>query len=208
MTQELDKVAENDLRKLHSEVNQIVQQRYYLTTIALVIFGTICGWATSALGKDKPIDWRFVFLAEALLIALLSGLYAYFMLLLGMMRILTVYITEKYDSPWERDWKKYRDEKDSRQYLGYSKAGTYIFQILGGLSLCFFTVFLYLGEPSRGWRLFGDILPLVGLVLFYEAVIHFVTKRRHSIFKEEKIAANWRIALKGANENDGSANGL
>jgi hypothetical protein len=195
MTQEIDKVAQSDLGKLHSEVNQIVQQRFYLTTIALIIFGTICGWATSELGKDKPIDWRFVFLTEFLLIAMLSGLYAYFMLLLGMMRILTVYIKEKYGSPWERDWKQYREEENCRQYLGYSKAGTYVFQILGVLSLGFFTSLLYLANPSRGWRLLVDILPMVAVVIIYEAAIYLVTWLRHAIIDEKKIAADWTIAI-------------
>jgi FtsH-binding integral membrane protein len=195
MTDEIGKVAENDLRKLHSEVNQIVQQRFYLTTIALIIFGTVCGWTTSALGKDKPVDWRFVFLAEFLLIAILFGLYVYFMLLLGMMRVLTVYIKEKYDSPWERDWHNYRREENSRHYLGYSKAGTVIFQTLGGLSLCFFTSLLYLANQSRGWQLLVDILPMVVVVAMYELAIHFVTRLRHRIINEKKIATDWKTAI-------------
>ncbi len=133
-------VGENDLRKLHLEVNQIVQQRFYLTTIAVLIFGTVCGWAASSVSKDKPIDPNFAMMVEFLLISILSGLYAYFMLLLGMMRILTVYIKEKYDSPWETEWEEYRSQKGSRQYKGYSKAGTLVFSMLGIMSLCFFTV--------------------------------------------------------------------
>jgi Na+/melibiose symporter-like transporter len=203
----VDKVAENDLGKLHSEINQIVQQRFYLTTIAVIIFGTVCGWMTSELGKDKPIDWRFVFLAEFLLIAILSGLYVYFMLLLGMMRVLTVYVKEKYQSPWEKDWQKYRKEKNSRQYLGYSKAGTLVFQILGGLSLCFFTVLLYLANQNRGWWLLVDILPMVAVVIIYETVIHFVTRVRHTIIDEKRIATDWKIAIEEARK-DGSAESM
>jgi hypothetical protein len=85
-------VSENDLRKLHLEVNQIVQLRFYFTTIAVLIFGTICGWASSSLGKDKPIEPAFVLMVEILLVGILLGLYAYFMLLLCMMRILAVYV--------------------------------------------------------------------------------------------------------------------
>jgi MFS family permease len=207
MTKEVDKVAENDLRKLHSEINQIVQQRFYLTTIAVIVFGTVCGWTTSELGKDKPIDWRFVFLAEILLIAIMSGLYVYFMLLLGMMRVLTVYIKEKYQSPWEMDWQKYRKEMNSRQYLGYSKAGTLVFQILGGLSLCFFTALLYLANQNRGWWLLVDIMPVVGVVIIYETVIYFVTQLRHTIIDEEKISTDWKIAIKEARK-DGSVESI
>jgi len=41
-------ILENDLRKVHAEVNQIVSQRFQLTTLAILVFAAVCGWAIRA----------------------------------------------------------------------------------------------------------------------------------------------------------------
>jgi hypothetical protein len=54
------RVRENDLRKLHAEILQIVTQRFNLTTLAVVVFAAICGWTVSLVGKDQPVKPELV----------------------------------------------------------------------------------------------------------------------------------------------------
>jgi hypothetical protein len=200
------KVAENDLRKLHSEVTQIVSQRFNLTTIAVLAFAAICGWATSAIGRDKPITPDFVALVALLVLVVLAALFVYFTLLLGMMRIFTVYMTEKYESPWETDWKEYRTLPNSRTYWGYSKAGTFVFQILGALSIIFPGALLIVGGSPLNPFPLVLLLP-IGAFLIYEVSIHFVTKWRDKIIDEASISRNWKEVVRHAahGKNDDSA---
>jgi hypothetical protein len=189
-------VAENDIRKLHAEVTQIVQQRFYLTTIAIVSFGTISGWATSPLVSGKSIAPGFAWIVEGFLIFVLLGLYLYSTLLLGMMRILTTYINEKYDSPWEKEWLEFRHQNGSGRYKGYSEAITFVFQILGVLSLGLFAFLLYLG--NRGEFTWLWILPLLVIVGLFEGLIAVITKWRHRIYPEADLKVQWKVAIERA----------
>ena len=141
-------------------------------------------------------------LVEILLLIVLLALFAYFMLLLGMMRILTVYIKEKYESPWETDWKAYRDHPNSRTYLGYTRAGTFVFQILGVLSLFFCSALLWLGNGASGHSL-SVFCFLVILVIVYEAVIYFVTIWRHKFYPETSISHDWKRVFHSIYKKEG-----
>jgi Na+/melibiose symporter-like transporter len=193
------KVAENDLRKLHAEVNQLVSQRFYLTTIAVLVFATMCGLATSAVSKDRPLTANFVSLVAILVLFVLAALFAYFMLLLGMMRIFTVYITKKYKSPWEEDWARYRKNKDSRKYFGYSKAGTTVFCILGALSILFLWLLFVIGGVQAKCFPHVFYFPLISFVV-YEISIVWVAWRRDTYFNEGKISIQWEKAIHEADE--------
>lgn len=191
------KVSESDLQKLHSEVNQIVTQRFSLTTLAVIVFATICGWASSSFGKDKPITAGFVTLVDVLILCSLLVIFLYFVLLLGQMRIFTVYIIEKYQSPWETDWQEYRKLDGSNEYWGYSKAGRLIFQTLGILSTGFLFILWRIGQESMFPIPHIFWYPLVGLFL-YIIVVQLVTKYRHKLLNESKISDDWKRALSSA----------
>jgi len=189
-TADLDKIAENDLRKLHAEVNQIVSQRFSLTTASVVAFATACGWASTAL-KDKPLTPHFISNIGILILCILFGLYLYFMLLLGKLQLLTIYIAAKYQSPWELDWKAYRM---THTYWGYTKAGTFIFQLLGTLSF-FFLGFLWLsgrGPQSAFPHVFW--WPL-GTFLVYQSLVYGITRWRDIFFREATVTARWNAVI-------------
>ena len=188
------KVAENDLRKIHSEINQIVSQRFSLTTTAIVAFATICGWATAA-EKNAPSDPNFLALMGMLLLLVLTALYVYFMMLRGMMRILTIYLIEKYASPWETDWQEFRRLRGFDDYQGYSVAGTLIFQFLGLLTIAFLGALWY---AKGGWHLpFPLIFAVPGAsFVIYEIAIYRTTKRREKDSKDMRISRHWKQVLR------------
>ena len=129
----MDKEHELDVHKLHAEVNQIVQQCFTLTTLAILGTGTICGWLFFGI-NNQTIRISYIFLMSALLIfCFVFVLFAYFIILLGRLRIFTSYLVVHGYSPWERDWKAFRayeKKYKKKEYIGYTKGGKLIFGVL------------------------------------------------------------------------------
>lgn len=190
------KVCENDLRKLHAEVIQVVSQRFQLTTLAVLVFAAVCGWATTSV-KDKSVTPEFVVLVSTLLLVVLGALFAYFTLLLGMLRIFTVYMATKYKSPWEIEWKEYRNISASRTYLGYSRAAKFLFQFLGILSVVYPGCLLWIGGQPGSRLSYLLLIPLFVWLVYYFA-IKFVTHLRDKIMDEASIKEHWIAAIQRA----------
>jgi len=187
-----EKILQQDLSKIHAEVNQIVSQRFQLTTLAIIVFAVVCGWATASIGRPGGINVEFVTLVTVLMILVLFTLFIYFMFLLGMMRIFTVYLEEKHGSHWEIDWHEYRRQKDSRVYWGYSKAGTTVFVVLGPLSFGFLVALSWL-SGGLSW---APILWLpVVVLLVYEVVVLISVSLRQKLIDEGDIRNNWGQAI-------------
>lgn len=152
-----------DLRKIHAEITQIVNQRFLITTFAITVFGIIGAWLipknTPAVGSDLGL---FTFAGSILLTLLLFALYLFSHFLRGMLRIFTSYLLVTETSAWEYDWKRYRGVK----YLGYTKAQTIVFLVLGVLSTIFPIVIAGVYSLSLRPRtgLYADIA--VGVVYF------------------------------------------
>lgn len=49
-----NKLEAEELRKLYAEILQLDNQRFLLSTTAVVVFGTVCGWVTTALLRGGP----------------------------------------------------------------------------------------------------------------------------------------------------------
>lgn len=125
---------DEDIRKIHNEINQIVNQRYLITTAAVTVFGL---FVSMLIPKDIPApnqDLGGVLTSGTiLLIITLLILFLYSSFLKGMLRTLTSYLMETNSSNWELDWSKYR----KLGYFGYTKAQTIIFMVLGILAFIF-----------------------------------------------------------------------
>jgi hypothetical protein len=128
------KPTEEDIRKINNEINQIVNQRYLITTAAITIFGL---FASMLIPKDRPIPntdiGGLVLFGTILLLTLLLVLFLYSHFLRGILRTMTCYLIETNSSNWEIDWKKYR----KKRYFGYSSAQTIIFIMLGIISFLY-----------------------------------------------------------------------
>jgi hypothetical protein len=125
---------EEDVRKLHAEINQIGNQRFIVTTLALTFFAALL-----AIMIPKSQPWpeaNFFFAISILLSIALFGLYLWSHLLKNTMRILTCYLEVTGKSSWEADWKKYRDKHNPS---AHTKPQTLMFLTLNtfGLALAF-----------------------------------------------------------------------
>jgi len=195
-------ILENDLRKIHAEVNQIVSQRFQLTTLAILVFAGVCGWAATGVARPGGVTVEVVSLVTLLLILVLGCIFAYFMRLLGMMRVFTIYLEEKYGSHWETDWREYRHDSQSRTYWGYSKASTAVFVALGPLVFAFMAALAWLSGNLAWQPLLW--LPIAVLVVYVHLVIG-ASWARHRLIDEDAIRRNWQHAIREAAAKRGDA---
>jgi len=122
--------TEEDLRKLHAEVNQIVNQRFIITTVAITVSGVII---SILVPKSAPLSGSdvgaFAYAGSILLMLVLLALFLYSHFLKVMIRVYTTYLTVTRRSNWEEDWENYRARYP--RYLGFTRAQTIVFAALG-----------------------------------------------------------------------------
>jgi hypothetical protein len=162
----LSKPKLEDIRKIHAEINQLVNQRFVLTTLAVTVFGLISTWGIpkEPLTSGTDLGW-FRYMVAILTLVVLFGLYFLMHRLMGMLRILSTYLVATDSSNWEKDWALYR----TRPYFAYTKAQAYTFVLLGILAaaLPFLVSFAYhlTLKPCAG------LAVTVGLAILYQIAI-------------------------------------
>ncbi len=126
-----------DTRKLHAEINQIVNQRFLLTTLAITVFGVMAAWLIPKTTPSPKSDvGLFTIAGSTLLTFLLGALYLFnHFFLKGMLRLYTSYLLVTESSGWESDWETYRN--NFKGYLGYTKGQAFVFLLLGVISTVF-----------------------------------------------------------------------
>ena len=159
--------CDQDLGKIHSEVNQLVNQRFVLTTVAITVFGVIVAWL---IPKTPPLaetslGW-FTIAGAVLLLVLLFLLYLFTHLLRGMLRVFTTYLVVTGTSGWEKDWERFCENK----YWAYTKPQSVVFMVLGLCAgiICPLLVMTYSlqWEPLVGFFVLGVVLLLYELFVW------------------------------------------
>ena len=166
----LKKPNQEDLRKLHSEINQIINQRFQLATAAITIFGVVVAWLLPNEQKSAGSSvGSFTFAGSLLILILLSLLFALSRLLTGMLRVISTYLIVTDGSSWENDWQHYREEG---AHLGYTRPQSIVFFVVGLLATAvpfliawFYSLTL---EPSV-----GSYLVVICGLLYLAAVVIF-----------------------------------
>jgi predicted membrane channel-forming protein YqfA (hemolysin III family) len=162
--------SNEDVRKIHAEVNQLVHQRFLLTNLAITVFGVMTAWL---LPRTEPQAGSqigaFVFAGSAILLTVLFLLFLFSLCLTRMLRVLTTYLEVTGGSNWEAAWKTFREDG---LYLGYTKPQAIVFMVLGVLVVCFpvllTQVYALELKPRTGFW-----LSFVGFLLYEFSVIIF-----------------------------------
>ena len=145
---------EHDTRKLHAEVNQLVNQRLLLTTLGITVFGVVIAWSLPTRENLPTTLDAFTYAVAILLTTLLFLLFLLTHQLTHMLRIFTAYLGLTGGSSWEIDWSWYRHKHHP---LGYTKPQGMVFLVLGVVSTAFPFVLLAVYPIEAG--------PMVGVVL-------------------------------------------
>lgn len=144
---------EADVRKLHREVNQLVAQRFVLTTFAVTVFLGVAAWIMRDPANSLSVEGNRVAVATLLLDSLLLVLFLTMHFLRRNLRTFTAYIVAFDLSLWESRWKKYRGS--TKGYFGYTKpqAIVFLFLITGTTSFPWIVPALYQVSRPAGWLL-------------------------------------------------------
>jgi len=183
---------QEDRRKLHAEINQIVNQRLSLMILSVTIFGVFLAWLTP---KSQPVSnvgvGSFIYLGSILLIIILFIIFLMSHYLSGMLRVFSTYLSETDGSGWEKDWAIFRK---NYTYIGYTKPQTIIFLVLGSISTIF-PLFLSLAYSLKIEPL-GGFLPCMAIgVLYFIIVFGMGTKKWFD--KEADFKRKWKELNRG-----------
>lgn len=175
-----------DVRKIHAEVNQLVQQRFSLTTLAITVYGLVTAWLIPRQHPDAGATLDgFTILGSILLLMLLFLLYLTGHLLVGMIRVLTIYLAETGASGWEKDFASFRAGSD---YWGYTKPHTIVFMILGLLATGFTPTLTVLYRLR--WEPVVGYVALLCAFILYELLLWSMGFKR--IFtRDQWVRARW-----------------
>jgi hypothetical protein len=186
----LDGPNDDDLKKLHAEINQIVNQRVNLSTLAITVFGAINGFVFSRISftNGAKID-SLVCLGYILFSAILWSLFNLSCQLSYAMRVYTTYLIETKKSQWETEYAEFRRAKDS-PYVGYTGPQARFFLTLNAVAFVFALSPALIGEhpPKLIW--------MIALIVFLASTGYlglFAYRRQGSPEKFETSAeAVWR----------------
>ena len=155
-----------DLQKIHREVNQLVHQRFMLTTVAISVFGVLLAWLVPRTTPDPNTNLGgFTYLISTILCVMLCSIFLLSHLLKNMIRILTSYLRITKASPWEVAWKKYR----MNPYTAYTKPQALLFLLLNSLALLF--PFIFAGIFNLNLKPYVGLTCLIAVGLSVELVI-------------------------------------
>src|SRR6266446_8394086 len=114
-----------DVTKLHNEINQLLNQRFILTTLALTLFGVLTAWM---IPKDAGTEnVAFPFAISIVISTLLLAIYAWSDQIRLSARALSSYLEETGNSNWETDWREFIRV---RGFWSQTKQQTVIFLLL------------------------------------------------------------------------------
>lgn len=192
--------TDEDLRKLHAEINQLVNQRFLVMMGGITAFGVLAGWLIPKDGQISSTTTEvggFRYAGAILLMIVLGAFFAYSLQLRKTLRAFSSYLIATKKSNWELDWQDFR-----RQFSieGYTRAQTVIFMLLGFLSALLpfgiALVFQLKRTPTEGMWL--NIV--VGVVYLVTLGILGFSDRRNT---EKAFEAMWKDLRPG--EGGGAA---
>lgn len=178
-------MASEDYRKLHAEVNQIVNQRFLVTTLALTTFGVLGAWgiprpgisATGGTSSYNPAvlpeaSVLTLYLVALIMNAVLLVLFLYSHTLRRNLRFITAYLrVVGGEKSWEAHWRTFRRRPDPTWMSGiYARPQAWVFVALHCLGMIYPVVFsLILNIPPPLW-------PTV-MVLVFSGFNLFIVRR-------------------------------
>lgn len=157
-----------DVRKLHQEVNQIWQQRFLVTTLAVTVFGVMIGLSVPRTQPDagSPVG-AFPYVVSISLNLVLLSLVLLHASLKRYARFLTTYLLVSGISKWESDIEGYRKRY---WYLGYTLPQTFVFVLLGAFATLYpkgYTwIYSQTGDSTLEWAAISVGLVYVGIAVF------------------------------------------
>ncbi|MBJ7899229.1 MAG: hypothetical protein GC158_04720 [Cyanobacteria bacterium RI_101] len=100
-----------DVSKLHSEINQYINQRLTVITTAITVFGIFTGWIVTRNDNQGQL-----FQIATALIILLTLLFLYYQVIVWHTRTLASYLRVTGQSPWEVAHRKHKNKYNKEHF--------------------------------------------------------------------------------------------
>lgn len=178
---------DEDVRKIHAEINQIANQRFLLITAGLSAYPFL---ALLLRVQEASLDRKLIFLVTGSLLIIHGLLYWYSYLLRARQRTFSSYLIEMTRSDWEQDWLIYRKIARAR---GYSRQHTSVFVTFGVLDFLLPPIFILLiyplyPLPSALWFIcsFVFLAVYLGCILYMDF--------RSGLWTEQAAQEKWKKA--------------
>lgn len=204
-----------DLRKVHAEVNQYINQRFLISTTAITITGVILGWIIT--GAEKSYNHpNLSFISTAFLISILFYLHKASTLINESISNIASYLRITKTSVWEITYNILVHEHDGQHILpqGQEKFIHNIFMFLGTLSFITpFIIGLTLSPLDKGVgyfykyptdffclnRLAGEYIVII-LFIIYMIIVHRTYTHSNSCRKSAEnrwleLETKWKDAM-------------
>lgn len=172
-----------DLRKLHAEINQLLNHQFLITTTAIALFGAFVALlAPKNLGDIQ--DPRFLVLATGCILASLAGLYSWNKRIVRIISDLSAYLIVTRASLWEYHYRQARP----KQHTGSLQRS--IFFVVGLMAILWAGILFartqqWFNTVTVSWWWAGTGISLPVLYLSYvslprpEDIQHQVTRWEH-----------------------------
>ncbi len=201
MTSTKDDFIKADISKIHSEINQILNQRYNLIAVTITVFGFFIVALTQ---KDKyTFDVPFVtnvFIIAFFILIILATLNYFTRILTRQFYILRTYLMYKKYSFWELDYKIFRDyekEKVQIRSYGYSESQRFLYILLGLLIIIISFIDQFVEqefEPTNPRNWIGPLIYFLTTVAYY-FFITLITDKLLKKFDDEELTNRWKDVL-------------
>jgi hypothetical protein len=124
-------ISVEDQRKLHAEANQILNQRFLLTSSAITVFGAFSAFMIPKPPLQAPAQSEHVLIGGTIyLLVFYSLLFAWNRMLVSLQQVISVYLELKGQSQWEADFRNFIKIR----HVGHRVQG-WVFLVLGLLSV-------------------------------------------------------------------------
>lgn len=197
--------SSQDTAKLHSEINQYINQKLVIINIAVTVFGVIMGWFVAGISPAKAGGARIVvypvsLLLPTMLLAILVIMLWYIEAINKQMHILSTYLTVTRSSIWETHYQSFIKPtrpgivakfaiQDDMAYL--------VFAALGVVTIMFSWIvnLLYRNTTSSAIEgtEFALFMATLGSILFF---LYKYRTRKLENFRQ-KVKKHWIKCIKG-----------
>lgn len=175
-------LSTEDQRKLYAEINQILNQRFLLTTTAITVFGIFSTFMIPKdLNQSNIVIGHVIFGGTGYLLLFILLLFLWSQILSNLQSTLAWYLILKHESEWEKDLRKYFQTVPLLMRLrSVAPIDLIIFYAIGALSTCWpFAVSIALGiRLETGWVLFLLAIAALYFTLVLSFTIFFSNEKQ------------------------------
>lgn len=197
---------EQDKAKLHTEINQYINQCFIFPMTAITVFGLIGSWIlggfiSSTSGGNQPQVKPITFLLSILLVVILSVLFYVSQVTINNLLVIAAYLRQKKLSLWELDFERFRSESQLLKHVDQGESRTFLFLVLGIAALCLPLVLIPFGFQDNTINVVCLTLHVL-ISATYCIIVFMVLKGKLFRFRKKEVEEIWQKVITSSPTNN------